>query len=134
MVYEVKGKGRIEKCHIDAPQVGRVGHDIIIMSLAQKRTPCKVVHHRVVLDLTQRYDVGQCPLAGVFSAREYSLTYMVQLLPITIMAPMTCPVGSKFYIILQCIVGTIKEIFHVILHNGKSLLLSGSCSHKQQEQ
>ena len=63
MAYKIKGKGRIEQGHIDAPEVGRVGHDILIMGLPQKGAPCEVAHHSVVLNLTQRHEVGQRPLA-----------------------------------------------------------------------
>ena len=91
-----EGKGLIEQCHINASQVGRLGHEVFIASTTQQRTTGKVEKARIILHLNQCHKVGH----SLLLTRKNLLSDIVQFTPIAPWRPLSLPFWCPFHILL----------------------------------
>ena len=114
-----KGERRIQKGHVDASTVGRMGHHIFVSGGAKQGTAGEITHNAVVFHLAQSHHIGQCPGRTFASAGDNLLTDAVQFLPIPRHRPMFGGIGQEFLIGFLWVVGAVEKIFAVELHQGK---------------
>lgn len=124
MIDQSEGEGRIEQRHVDATRVGAIGEHIFVAGIAEQRTAREVEEHRVILNFTERHQVGQLPGLGVgalgrrqLTAGQNHLSNVVQLAPIARAAPAVGPIGQPLHIVLQRVVAAIEEVLAVERHH-----------------
>ena len=110
----MKAQGMIEQGNIDATQIGRLGHQVMIAGIAKEGTAGQVSENGIVLDLDQGDKVGQ--LVGT---RQDLLTNTVYLAPVFGGSPMASAIGKKLCVLLPHIVMSIEQILAVQLNKGE---------------
>ena len=111
-----KRRRLIDKGHIDASLVGRLGHQIVVAGISQERTTGEVMEHSVILYLNKCHEVRQ-----LLATRENGLPRMVQLAPVARASPMARTFRQILIILLQRIVATIEKILTIQLDKGQLL-------------
>ena len=103
----------IEKCYINTPSVGRIGHHIPVSRPTQCRPYSQVTEHGVILDLTQAHKSWSLFLIG----RNNHFRQRIQFIPVTGYGPVVIAIGSIIVIILYGIIIGIKKVLGITEHN-----------------
>jgi len=109
----------IEQCHIYASPVGGIGDEILITGIPQEGTVGEVVNHGVILHLHEGYQVGNGPFCPFSATGDEFLSYIIDLVPVTLGIPSACAAFAEFEVILQAVVTAVEEIFAVQLYYGE---------------
>lgn len=109
----------IEQCHIYASLVGGIGDEILITGIPQEGTVSKVVNYGVILHLHEGYQVGNGPFCSFSTTGDEFLSYVVDLVPVTLGIPSACAAFAEFEVILQAVVTAVEEIFAIQLYYGE---------------
>lgn len=109
----------IEQSHIYASLVGGIGDEILITGIPQEGTVGEVVNHGVILHLHEGYQVGYGPFCPFSATGDEFLSYVVDLVPVTLGIPSACATFAEFEVILQAVVAAVEEIFAIQLYYGE---------------
>lgn len=109
----------IEQCHVYASLVRGIGDEILITGIPQEGTVGEVVNYGVILHLHEGYQVGNGPFCSFSATGDEFLSYVVDLVPVTLGIPSTCAAFAEFEVILQAVVAAIEEIFAIQLYYGE---------------
>ena len=127
--YGREAAGRVEQGYVDAANVGRGGHDVLVVGASKQRPPCKVAHHAVVLHLAQGYQVGQPPVAVLCAAVDYGFGRIVQFVPVFVCSPAAVALRGELRVLLQAVVAAVNQVFAVQLDERKQ-----GCQEQRQAQ
>lgn len=109
----------IEQSHVYASLVGGIGDEILITGIPQEGTVGEVVNYGVILHLHEGYQVGNSPFRSLSATGDEFLSYVVDLVPVTLGIPSACAAFAEFEVILQAVVAAIEEIFAIQLYYGE---------------
>lgn len=109
----------IEQSHIYASLVGGIGDEILITGIPQEGTVGEVVNHGVILHLHEGYQVGNGPFRSFSATGDEFLSYIIDLVPVTLGIPSACAAFTEFEVILQAVVAAVEEIFAIQLYYGE---------------
>lgn len=109
----------IEQCHVYASLVGGIGDEILITGIPQEGTVGEVVNYGVILHLHEGYQVGNGPFCPFSTTGDEFLSYVVDLVPVTLGIPSACATFTEFEVILQAVVAAVEEIFAIQLYYGE---------------
>ena len=110
-----KREGLVEQCYINATNVRRLGHEVLVASVAQERTMGQVKQTRVILHFDKCDKVWQ----AILPTRKNLLPEIVQLSPISGRRPMTFSVGKPLCILLSFVMMAVEQIFTIQLDQGQ---------------
>lgn len=109
----------IEQSHIYASLVGGIGDEILITGIPQEGTVGEIVNHGVILHLYEGYQVGNSPFRSFSATGDEFLSYVVDLVPVTLGIPSACATFAEFEVILQAVVTAVEEIFAIQFYYGE---------------
>ena len=108
-----------------ATRIIAVSHHILVARHAQQRTMAEVTHHAVIFHFTQSHQLGDAALAH----GRYYTCHVIHLLPIAPWRPVANPVGQEFLVVLQAVMGTVKQVLRVVEHHPHPALSPGCLHH-----
>ena len=121
----------IEQRHVEPALVGRVGHQVLVAGIAQKRATGEVAQARVVLYLAQGHQLGQF---HIVATRYYLLRQIIEFAPITPRGPVASRHGKELCVLLAFIMACVEEVLAVQFDQHERLRPCGAEYKTQDEE